>query len=837
MIANPEFYFSLDVIDKIKSEIYLANNNEVFFVGKQDEEGILCEVKVVARGNDKSVAALFKLAKPYNVVIHNHPSGNLNPSDADVMVSSQFAQSSIGSLIVNNQVDDCYVLVEPFTVEEVKPIELKNVDDFFVKGGVLSKKLEGYEERLSQVAMARSVANAFNNDKISAIEAGTGTGKSLAYLVPAILWSQLNNKKVVISTNTINLQEQLIAKDIPFLKENTDMDFSAVVIKGRSNYICHRKISEYNALKDEKLFNDQNESEKAIISWSSKTNSGSFSELNFVINQDLVEKFASEPDMCLKLKCPDYRNCFYYKARRESMEADVIIANHHLLFADISVKQDMPDDVGAVLPPYKHVIIDEAHNIEDIASSYFGFSISRFGFVKMLGRLQHSKHRGRGVLPEFVAKLGILSKKKHDQAVVQTLVNLVTNDLIPYRNQVLLHSNVIFDELEDAVYALSKEFLVDKKTFSLRIKPEMKSSDTWIYNVVPKLVALKKELIGFSRKMKSVAKELDLLDEKLKKKTEFYISTLKAMVRRLDEYVKKISLLLDTDEESNIFWFEWKKKKGYLACKVMPLEVAPLLKSKLYDAHKTVILTSATLMVDNKFDFLSKRIGTDLLDKERFESDFFESPFDYDKQVRLFIPSDVPEPTDFKFSDNLHGYIKSLIQSSKGRAFFLFTSYYLLDKVFGHVQNNLPEYQLLKQGDCSRSILLDQFKEDIGSSLFATDSFWEGVDVSGESLSMVTITKLPFKVPTDPLHEARADSLKKNGFDPFRDYAVPLAILKMKQGIGRLIRHRNDKGVIVILDKRIVTKNYGKKVMRSLFVKKPHFIEFEKIQSSIQDFI
>lgn len=837
-ISTIDQYFTADAMQNLHDSIREAEGQEVFFVCDQNDDGLIDEVEPLARGNATSVAALFQTARPFQVVVHNHPSGNLKPSDADVMVASQFGNNNIGSIIVNNEVSDCYVLVEPFTIQHRVVIQDQDMVDFFGEGGELSRGLEGFEQRDSQVRMAVQVAAAFNQEQVLTIEAGTGTGKSLAYLVPAINFALANRQKVVISTNTINLQEQLIKKDIPFLQQHSSLQFSAELIKGKNNYLCKKKLAEVLSLQQQELFDqgDVLQGESTVVAWAAKTRDGSQSELNFIPNEDLWEKFCVEGDLCLKVKCPYYNECFYYAARRRASTADIIVANHHLLFADLSVKQDMPESMGAILPPYKHVIVDEAHNIEEIAANYFGFMFSRFALIKLLGRLQHTKHRGRGILPEIVLKLMSAGKSAIEQGLLQKLINEINSELIPSRNKVMMSLSTYFDALESEVKTFAQNNS-NKEDLTFRVRDELIKSESWRLAVRPLLEAIKKELVAFNKKLKEVSKAFDQFDGKVKTDIEFQVVSLKAMIRRLDEHIKKLGFLIEPEDDNVVIWFEWSKKNGALSCRVIPLDVAPILADSLYTTHKTVVLTSATLTIEKQFHFMEQRLGLTLIAEDRRRTDMLPSPFDYDRQVLMGIPFDMPDPTGREFEAVLPDVIKQLIMASRGRTFVLFTSYHLLNKVYLSLVHELEVagFTPLKQGAMNRHHLLEQFKQDVHSCLFATDSFWEGVDVVGEALSSVIITRLPFRVPTDPVHEARAELIKQRGKDPFSDYAIPLAVLKFRQGVGRLIRHKTDKGIVTILDSRIINKAYGKKFVRSLFVSKPlvesKLVLYQKISS------
>ena len=359
------------VRETMRAEINAAEGNEVFFVGRADERGIVTEIAVGARGNPGAVSAFLNKASPGDVVIHNHPSGPLAPSDADIEFSSMFGGMSVGSYIVDNAVERAYVVVPVFEKIETKKINPKQAGAMLRPGGAIQEGLSSYEFRSQQVDMMETVIDAFNDEGIALIEAATGTGKTLAYLIPAILWATTNGERIVVSTNTINLQEQLIHKDIPMLRRVLGIEFDAILMKGRGNYVCLRKLQKvasdvdlFSTTADRKMLAD-------VIAWARKSKDGDRSQLSFVPPEELWEKVSSEADFCLRAKCPHFKNCFVNRARRKAAQSDIIVANHHLLFADIALRKQLGSySELAVLPPYQRLIVDEAHNVEDVATSY-----------------------------------------------------------------------------------------------------------------------------------------------------------------------------------------------------------------------------------------------------------------------------------------------------------------------------------------------------------------------------------------------------------------------------------------------------------------------------------
>ena len=378
-------YLSVKVTEKIRREISEAHGNEVFFVGYMEEDLVVHEIDVAARGDRTAVPAVLKKAEEADVVIHNHPTGYLTPSEADLSIAAHLDSFSVAFYIVDNAVEDIYVAVEPFEKKEIHPIKTEEMEHFLKPGGPVSKALKGYEYRPQQIEMIDMASQAFNQSKVCTIEAGTGTGKTMAYLLPAIFWATANKERVVISTNTINLQEQLIKKDIPFLQKNLNVDFTAVLVKGRGNYVCLRKVDEieqdFAALSDE----DEMEELKHLIAWARDSRDGSKSDLSFIPSQNVWEKIASESDTCIRSKCRHFRTCFVNKARRNASRAHILVVNHHLLFADLGVKSGA---FGEVIPAYDAVIFDEAQLVEETATAFFGLRVSAYRIRDLAGDVQ-----------------------------------------------------------------------------------------------------------------------------------------------------------------------------------------------------------------------------------------------------------------------------------------------------------------------------------------------------------------------------------------------------------------------------------------------------------------
>jgi len=612
-----------------------------------------------------------------------------------------------------------------------------DISSVFEPGGLLSESLEDYEPRPSQIKMATSVADAFKSCRPLVVEAGTGTGKTLAYLVPAIL----DGKQVVISTGTKNLQEQVYFKDIPYLKKNLGVDFDVVMMKGRSNYLCNDRLK---LLSQGSMFKSPEEikSLKKINAWAKTTKTGDLSELSGIPeSSSLWSQVHSTTDFCSARKCPRQTDCFISRLRKKAEESQLIVVNHHLFFADLAIREK---NFSAVLPDYDAVIFDEAHQIEDIASAYFGSSISNHRFDELIRDTVKEADKG-------------LAKKKGE--FIKDLDNLDS------RSKIFFHSFTKGKELR----------------FSLA---DNQPDETATNVLIKSLDAIESKLSG----LKETTDQLRILSTRYLKLRD------------------ELELITARKDENYIFWGEARGKGVYLHAS--SIDVSQTMKDTLY-SRCTAIFTSATLASASDFSYFTTRLGL-----EDAETLLLESPFDYQKQVSIYLPQ-LPEPNSPAFIKSLSEESLKLINLVKGRTLFLFTSFRNMYDVRRVIEEKV-KYKILMQGEASKHKLLEQFREEVDSILLATSSFWQGIDVKGEALSCVIIDRLPFASPGDPVISARIERIKKNGGNAFKDYQVPFAVLSLKQGLGRLIRHRNDKGIIMIADRRITAKSYGKIFMKSL---------------------
>ncbi len=803
---------------RIRDEIRAASGNEVFFLGRTDESSVVVDAEPLARGTKDAVAAIMIATSFGDVVIHNHPSGDLTPSNADLEIASILGNQGVGFYIVDNEAGRCYQAVNAFARRTVEHLSYPEIERFFAPGGILCGSLEGYEYREEQTRMAFAVAEAFNDERVAVIEAGTGTGKSLAYLLPAALWATRNRERIVISTNTINLQEQLIRKDIPFLQQKGDLAFRAVLVKGRSNYLCLRKLAAVE--KEPSLFRDDGKAGEldALLEWSGKTAEGCRNDLSFIPSGDIWDEVCCEADQCGRAKCSHYGKCFFYTARREAAGADILVVNHALLLADVALRSETGYDSSAVLPPFTRLIFDEGHHVEDVATSFFSSRISRQAILQILCRLQHPKKPQRGILPQLSARLSRDVPEGLDVLYLE-ISGLLESSLIPGRTAVADRVTSVLDSLGLSLLSYLKLGIDSKGEHKLRVTKPLYGENLW-KETEQSVQSLIRELTEYTASLKAFFRACEQLPESVLAKLAGSLVDLRGIRGRLEGVIHDLGLFLGRDEQV-CHWFEARNGgKGGLTVRLCssPIEVADSIKSVVLDKFPTVVLTSATLAVGGRFDYLEKRTGIDLLDRPRVTELLLASPFDYERQTFIGIPDDMPEPTERDFASALKERLLECLIISEGRAFVLFTSYDLLARVYASLREPLEKVGLtpMRQGEINRHLLLSRFRKERNAVLFGTDSFWEGVDVQGRALELVVITRLPFRVPTEPILEARAEHISFTGGDPFMEYTVPQAVIKFKQGFGRLIRSRDDRGAVMIFDRRVVSRNYGRIFLDSL---------------------
>ena len=690
------------------------------------------------------------------------------------------------------------------------------IEDVLGKNGIIANKLDSYELRPQQLDMALAIEKSIRENKHLIVEAGTGVGKSMAYLIPFIFWTVKNKKRVVISTYTKTLQEQLINKDLPFLRnalrsanDNTrrndlpgledKFDFSYTLCVGGQNYLCLRR---FNQLQMHGLFDAKKETKELqkIIQWEGETKSGLRSGLDFEPSHAVWSKVCRESDLCFGKKCLFIDDCYYYKARRKEYKAQILVTNHHLFFANLV-------NEGRVLPDFDAVVFDEAQTLEDVATNYFGIEISNFKIKFLLDSILNPK-TGKGLITRLL--------KPSDKTVTAIRKTL---------DEARQASDLFFSEIIE-------KYGTGSKTTRIREKCVINNY-------------LNRPLFNLSKTLESLSNLIKTEEERL----EVF-----AFASRCSEINKNISTIIDQDLDEHVYWAEVEKRTNspgllnhkYTSLRVVshrqarcslfaaPINIAEDFQKQIFDKIRPVVLASATLSVNGNFNYIKERLGIPVctpagyFHSKGFDpgitngGDFLEkiigSPFNFSENALIYVPDNIPDPNQEpdKYKQNIIKHIKEMISLTYGRSFILFTSFEMLNAVYEKIKDNMDTCTLFKQGDKPRYQLIEEFKASHKPVLFGTATFWQGVDVPGEALKCVIITKLPFAVPTDPIIEARMELLKTRNKNPFMDYQVPQAIILLRQGFGRLIRTATDTGIVAILDPRIKSKFYGRHFLNSL---------------------
>jgi ATP-dependent DNA helicase DinG len=631
---------------------------------------------------------------------------------------------------------------------------------FFGPGGVLSQRHPAYEFRRGQLAMATAVEDALNEKRHLIVEAGTGTGKTLAYLLPIIKSGQ----RVIVSTGTKNLQEQLFFKDVPFLEQalfgettTGSPRLKVCYMKGRQNYLCRKKLYDLTGQPVLNGLEEINEF-RTLLDWEKETKTGDRAELSMLPETSpLWGKLNASAEHCVGSKCAEFERCFITEMRRKAAESDIIIVNHHLFFADLSVKlaaEKAPD--AGVLPSAACVIFDEAHELEDVASSYFGITVSNLKVEDLLRDLEIT-----------------LREKK-----------MISTDLLQLSGRIRERAQFFFSLLP----AGDGRFSFDNR-------------EDFLEENGGEFVGLKNVIRQLHSEMQAIPNKPDEVHN---------------LIRRTDELHAQLCFLMESRDRNTVYWIERRGGRGRggkvenVFLQATPIDVSAILRRSLFDRFDSIVLTSATLAVAGGFDYIKGRLGL-----ENARELIVPSHFDYESQALFFVPPNMPDPRDSTFTAQATQRIRQLLEITRGRAFCLFTSLAQMQQVHDALLGQL-DYPMLLQGSAPKTALIEQFRSTPNAVLFATSSFWQGVDVQGEQLSCVIIDKIPFAVPSDPIVQARGRAIDEAGGNSFVDYSVPAAVITLKQGFGRLIRSLNDRGLLVLLDNRILKKQYGRIFVQSL---------------------
>ncbi|MEC7840258.1 MAG: helicase C-terminal domain-containing protein [Chlamydiota bacterium] len=733
-------------------------------------------------------------------------------------------------------------------LDKLETLEVKKVVDLFKSNGLIGLNIPHFESRSDQQKMVANIVDAYNENKVALIEAGTGTGKSMAYLVPAMYWAVQAKEKTLISTNTINLQEQLLHKDIPALAKALNLEIKAVLVKGMGNYVCLRKVHE--SLEEMTLFpTDEQQELQKIEKWAQSTNDGSKTSLSFVPTHQTWEKVCAEGDTCNRDKCPFYKNCHFFRARNRAKDAHILISNHSLLFSDLAVR-GVSEKGNGILPDYSRVILDEAHNIEEIATDHFAWKASGLFILKTLARLITTKqNKTFGKLPLLYRQ--ILRMYGHEGPKdVQAILNKINSEIPALRRELTQITNESFGCYAEFINIIhppeeaTDQSGLEIKENKLRILQQHHQHPSWKEEVIEQSQDLIKLLKKFIQTLHSLEADISSLNnEKLNEQTEGVRSEISALSNRLEDTCNTLKqFIIPEIPPSKVRWVETKKYRQQEHVELIDadLDISKLLVNNLFRKFPTTILCSATLTTNNHFKFIRNRLGLvpGLMDGKPVTENQYQSPFNYQKQAILAVPTDLPPPSDPNFTKEASKAIFAAVQASQGNAFVLFTSYSMMRYCHSLLEKKLENLRLpiLMQGQDTRKNLLHKFKTINKSILFGTDSFWEGVDVSGEALRCVIIVKLPFQVPKEPIVQARMEAILANGGSPFFDFSIPNAIVKFMQGFGRLIRNRKDRGCILCLDSRLIKKPYGKLFINSLPNCQKFFVDTPSMYKLMVDF-
>lgn len=797
----------------MRTTIALAGGNEVCFACQVGPDGVIIGARPVARGDVSCVLALPGFAQRGEMLVHNHPSGVLEPSGPDMEIAARVHGDGIGFGIIDNAASEIYVVVEVPRARERVAIDPAEIGALLGPDGPVAAHLGRYEDRPSQREMAERIARLYSLGGIGLIEAGTGVGKSLGYLVPALRWAAANEERTIVSTNTITLQEQLVGKDLPFLRDAlTDQPVRFALLKGWRNYLCLQRLEQARTAGHTLFSDDAGAQLAALEAWAARTTDGSTADLPAPPRPDVWDEVAAEPDLCTRLRCPHFDRCFVFAARRVAAQADVVVVNHHLLMADIAVRRASGNwSESAVLPAYSRLVIDEGHHLESAASAHLGQTVTRRGLQRLFSRLER---RGKGLLPALERRL----------ASANDLLSVASLDLVHAR---LSPSAETARRLGAQLFDLLDEWLTSKADSQVRLTDAFDDEPVWAAGLGATLDDLLREIELIADGLRMVRERLET-DTRRAEELAPLLNELSGVSRRLANASDALRSALRPGVEASkrVRWIEavgGAREGGAESRNVsvasVPLDLAPILREDLFRRVETCVVTSATLAVGDGFAFIEGRLGLDQDDVEPVTA-VLPSPFDYARQAVLAIPSDFPAPNEdgpLHFRRTVQAGA-DLIEAAGGGVFLLFTSHRDVREAAQVLRALGAEgrWPLLVHGEASRDVLLRRFREQGDAVLVGTASFWEGVDVPGRALRGLLLSRIPFRVPTEPVTAAQCEAIEAAGGDAFAEYMVPHAALRLKQGFGRLIRTATDRGAVVLCDPRVLRKSYGRALLSGL---------------------
>lgn len=782
--------FAPEAAEALARAIREAGGVEVFAIG-DTEDGIVTSVTIACRGQEHRVTALIDRPRAGQVVIHNHPSGDLRPSDADMHLAGMYAEDGVGVVIVDSAVTRANWVVEPHVQKQV-PVDPEDVARFFRDD--LARAMPGFEPRPQQLEMAAKVAESLSRGTPVVVEAGTGTGKSLAYLVPAALWALANDARVMVSTHTKALQAQLLRSDLPMLAR-AGLEVRTAVLQGRNNYLCKRRLG--LALDEEEGRDDEDaHALRSLAEWEGTSVDGSRTDLPFEVPGRVWDRVLSDSDLSLRHRCAHFASCHYHSARRAAAGAHLVVVNHALLLSDLALRAQYG---RGVLPNATRVVLDEAHHLEDsatgAATEHLSATAVRRAILPLLDR-----GRRRGALARLLDR---------HAGPASRLPAVARGQLVDRIPEIGAGLDALARAVPDVAAQLA-ELGLDENDTPLRVTVEVEEGAHWHEDIVPLVTHLASEIEGVVDQLTTLDGLFD--DVELDEAGTEPLLDVRRARRRLAAHAAVARRFLEPDE-AVCRWFErdrTRRNERLASLAVAPIDVARTLRNILWEPLPGTVSTSATLSVAGRFDWWLHRTG--LRDAP---TAIFPSPFDHFSQCLLGLPRDLPSPEHPRFLAESARSVARAVELSDGGAFVLCTSYASV-KAYAEALRARGGRAVLAQGEAGRAALLERFLQDRRAVLVGTDSFWEGVSVKGEGLRLVVIPRLPFRVPTEPLRLARQERLEARGIDPFRAQALPETAIKLRQGFGRLIRSHSDRGVVLLLDRRIHERRYGPLLLRAL---------------------